>query len=147
MQSFRSVKSDSGLVVDRITAMNTLCEKLGIPITLMQYQIFDAALAKDYPEIKAVTSLLQSSDDEGRFRKLDVGAKFEDSKRQAVLLMEAASGTDEDELLDMAFRLNEVGKRSFIKKFLKIMPRAGVADSISEALASAKTEVPKTGIN
>lgn len=49
-----------------------------MPITLTQYQIFDAALDKDYPEIKTVALLFQLSDDEVRFRKPDVGTTFND---------------------------------------------------------------------
>jgi hypothetical protein len=38
--------------------------------------------------------------------------------------MGAMAGADEDGLLDMAFRHNDVGRRGLIKRFLKIIPRA-----------------------
>jgi hypothetical protein len=140
-RSLKPVKTEFGPVVDRITGVNSLCQKLGVPVTLTPYQIFDAALEKGYSDIKKAASLLQLSSDEVRFRQLEVGALTKDQKRQAALLRAAVAKAKEDELLDMAFRLNELGRRGLLKGFLNIIRSHSTAAWIRGILEQAKIPI------
>jgi hypothetical protein len=56
-QSFKGVKGSVGPVVDRIIVINTLCEKLGVDVTETPDRVFQATLAKEYPDITKAASL------------------------------------------------------------------------------------------